>query len=69
MGIFGAIIPIVGVVARDLSNSNGLLRSLGRKLLKKSPQDEGRRVVNAPFTVINEDKNEVRQNSTPLFKE
>jgi hypothetical protein len=59
MGILGTLIPIAGAVIRDLADSNGLLRSMGRKLLAKDPPDRGRR-VNAAYTIINERKCEQR---------
>jgi hypothetical protein len=53
IGFLGALVPVAVAVVRDLANPYGFLRTTGRKLIERKPDNHGK-PVNASFTILEE---------------
>ncbi len=53
--IFAAIAPFVGTLVKDITNPNGIVRFLVRKLLGQRKTTDRSKEINASYTVISED--------------
>ena len=51
LGVFGMIVPIVGVIIRDVMNPQGLLHSLRRKYLPLN-KDRRQEPIDAEYTIV-----------------
>ena len=58
-GLFGAFVPLVGIVVRDVLNPNGFLRSLGSRISSKNTVKRNNR-IDADVRVIDDNETENR---------
>jgi hypothetical protein len=56
VGLWGALVPLAIAFIGDVANRNGLLRSLGRKLLGRTDTNRAPGAIEAEYTVIGEKK-------------
>ena len=61
---FAAIVPLVGALIRDITNPNGVLRFLARKLLGQRKTTDRNRAINANYTVIGKENTD-QENINP----
>ena len=53
--VFAAIAPLVGALIKDMTNPNGVLRFLARRLLGQRKTSDRNKEINASYTVISEE--------------
>lgn len=52
---FAAIVPLVGALIKDITNPNGIVRYVMRKLLGQRKTPDRNKAINASYTVISEE--------------
>ena len=53
--IFAAAVPLVGALIRDITNPNGVVRFLARKLLGQKKTTDRNKAINAHYTVLSKE--------------
>ena len=52
---FAAIVPLVGALIKDITNPNGIVRYVMRKLLGQRKTPYRNKAINASYTIISEE--------------